>query len=155
MRTRARLRKEQERSRAAFARAATLHRVAESCALLRDVEHAAHLYELLLPYSGQLLFRMQVCLAAADRDLGNLAATMGRLDDAERHLLAAERLEEGFGAPPLVARTRLALARVFLQRHRPGDTGRAHTLLNQVVGAAATMGMAGVEREARAFLDAT
>jgi hypothetical protein len=49
-------------------------------------------------------------------DLGTLAATMGSFAEAERHLLAAERLEERFGAPPLVARTRLALARVLLQQ---------------------------------------
>lgn len=137
-----------------FTRSATLHRVAEVCALLRDAERAAHLYEMLLPYSGQLLitFRIATCLAAADRDLGVLAATMGRLDDAERHLLAAEKLEDGFGAPPLVARTRLALARVLLRRGGPGDSERARTLLNQVVDAATAMGMAGVEREARAML---
>jgi len=42
-----------------------------------------------------LTFRIQACLAAADRDLGVLAATMGRLDDAVRHLLAAERGRTG------------------------------------------------------------
>ncbi len=77
---------------------------------------------------------------------------MGRLADAERHLLAAEQLEERFGAPPLVARTRLALARVLLQRGGAADRERARGLLAQVVGAAAAMGMAGVERDARALL---
>jgi hypothetical protein len=42
------------------------------------------------PASLLIAFLLQSCLAAADRDLGALAATMGRLDDAERHLLAAE-----------------------------------------------------------------
>jgi class 3 adenylate cyclase len=136
-----------------FARSATLHRVAEACAVLGDVARAAQLYELLLPYSGQLLlFRMLACLAAADRDLGALAETMGRLDDAERHLVAAEQLEERFGAPPLVARTRLALARVLLQRGGAADRARACALLDQVVVAATAMGMAGVERDARALL---
>jgi len=133
---------------------ATLHRLAQTCVLLGDAERAALLYEILLPYSGQLLvaFLLQACLTAADRDLGALAATMGRLADAERHLLAAAQLEERFGAPPLVARTRLALARVLLQRGGAGDRERARELLDHVVGAAAAMGMAGVERDARALL---
>ena len=139
-----------------FTRSAVLHRLAETCVLLGDAARAARLYQLLLPYSGQLLiFSMQACLAAADRDLGMLAATMGRLDDAEHLLLAAEGLEDNFGAPPLVARTRLALARVLLQRGSSGDGEHARTLLNQVVDAATAMGMAGVEREARALLGTT
>jgi tetratricopeptide (TPR) repeat protein len=137
-----------------ISRPATLHRLAEACVSLGDSNHAAQLYEILLPYAGQLLiaFLLQACLAAADRDLGVLAATMGRLDDAERHLLAAEQLEDGFGAPPLAARTRLALARVLLQRAAPGDTDRARALLSSVVTATAAMGMAGVERAARELL---
>jgi class 3 adenylate cyclase/tetratricopeptide (TPR) repeat protein len=136
------------------ARPAILHRVAETCVLLGDAERAGQLYEMLLPYSRQLLisYTTMTCLAAADRDLGMLAATMGRLDDAERHLVAAEQLEDGFGAPPLVARTRLALARMLLQRGGRGDADRVRTLLDLVVGAAAAMGMAGVERDARSLI---
>ncbi|MBI1817267.1 MAG: hypothetical protein HYR72_20030 [Deltaproteobacteria bacterium] len=58
----------------------------------------------------------------------------------------------GDDAMQAVRRTRLALARVLLQRSGAGDRERARALLDQVVGAAAAMGMAGVERDARALL---
>ncbi|MGH7894406.1 MAG: ATP-binding protein, partial [Candidatus Binatia bacterium] len=38
-----------------FSRPATLHRLAETCTLLGDAERAAQLYDILLPYAGQLL----------------------------------------------------------------------------------------------------
>ena len=64
---------------------------AEACILLGDAEHAADVYERLLPYAGRpaTAGRAVTSYGAVDRHLGGLAALLGRRDDAVRHLRAA------------------------------------------------------------------
>jgi class 3 adenylate cyclase/tetratricopeptide (TPR) repeat protein len=125
---------------------ACLALLAETCSLLGDAEHVGCLNELLLPHSGQLVVGAwgAVCLGAADRYLGLVAALEGRLDDAERHLDAALALEDGVGAAPLSARTRCAYAAALFQRGGRGDRQRARRLLQDAADTAEALGAAGL-----------
>jgi tetratricopeptide (TPR) repeat protein len=86
--------------------------LAELTALFGDRERAERLYEALHPFSGTniVIGYAAGCFGSADRTLGVLAATLGRFDDAERHLRAALELNEAMGARPFVAWTKINLA---------------------------------------------
>ena len=64
---------------------------ADACVLLGADTHAAVVYERLLPYAGRpaTAGRAVTSYGAVDRHLGDLAALLGRRDDAARHLRAA------------------------------------------------------------------
>jgi hypothetical protein len=95
--------------------------LAEVVTGLGDVGRAEILYDLLEPYRGLLIVATQgaVCLGAADRYLGMLAATVGRFDEASALFCAAASLEERADAPRLAARTREWSARLL-----PADKNR-------------------------------
>lgn len=83
----------------------------EACALLRDSSAAATLYEQLAPFAGRhVIGHGEGSVGAVDRYLGLLAATLGRLDDAERHLSVAIEVNEGMGAKPWTALSQHDLA---------------------------------------------
>ena len=64
-------------------------------------------------------------LGSARLPLGLAAGTLGRLDDAVRHLRAAAEVNERAGVPPFTALARYHLARVLARRRRPGDRAEA------------------------------
>jgi tetratricopeptide (TPR) repeat protein len=132
---------------------AILSWLAEVCARLRDPNHAPDLYEQLLPHRGHLVtIGGPVCLGAADRFLGMLAATLGRLDDADAHYRTALELEDRMKARPLAARTRYWHARTLLARNAPGDRVHATELINAALATAEELGMAAVVAECRDLL---
>ena len=110
---------------------------------LAATDRAEVAYELLLPYAHlNAVGLAEGCVGAVSRPLGLLAMTLGRTDDAERHLRDALAMNLEMGALPWVAHTQHDLARVLLGRDAPGDRDRAEQLL---VGAASTceeLGMA-------------
>jgi DNA-binding SARP family transcriptional activator/tetratricopeptide (TPR) repeat protein len=113
-----------------------------ACALLGDRSGAAMLGELLLPYEGcHLTAGAMVYLGAGDHHLGILAATAGRFDDAERHLLAALAAHRRLGAPPWVALTTQVYAGMLRGRGQPGDHHRADSLDATAREHAAALGM--------------
>lgn len=69
---------------------------------LQDRERAALLYDILLPYADRqvVLPILVLCLGSASRALGQLAATLGRWEDAERHFEYAVAFDERIGATP-------------------------------------------------------
>ncbi len=73
---------------------------------LGDLARAALLYDLLLPYDGQLVYPGLVVFDSVGGTLGMLAAALGREEAAAKHLAHAERLAEAIDAPLLLARTR-------------------------------------------------
>jgi tetratricopeptide (TPR) repeat protein len=117
--------------------------LADVCAFLDEARVAAELYELLAPYAGQNILGLEgwLCLGAADRALGVLAATMRDWDAAEAHFEAAVALHEEIGARPWQARTQLAYAQMLLARHGPQDVDRARTLLARALDTARELGM--------------
>ena len=92
-------------------RSGRLWGLAECAHATGDRDAARHLYDLLLPYNGQLLlYWLDFIPASAAFILGRLAATLGEDEQARAHYRAALALEEQAGAEPLAARTRHALA---------------------------------------------
>jgi tetratricopeptide (TPR) repeat protein len=115
----------------------------EACAPLGDVSAAATLYEQLAPFAGRhAAGHPEGSVGAVDRYLGLLAATVGRLDDAERHLSAAVDINEGMGARPWTAHSQHDLAQVLWRRDAPGDRARAVDLDKTARATAVELGMA-------------
>jgi class 3 adenylate cyclase/DNA polymerase III delta prime subunit len=114
---------------------------------------APRLYELLLPYA-----ELQVTAGAAASSrgpghygLGQLAQTLGRLDDAVRHHERALELSHAWKVRPFVAVVSLELAEVLLERGAEGDHERALQLLNDGMDAARDMGSAHFVEQALAL----
>src|SRR6185436_9696340 len=103
----------------------------EACALLEDARLAPRFYELLLPRDGLCILggRGVYFRGAVARYLGLLAATLGRPDDAVRHLESALETNVRAQAPPWIARTLLELARALATRGHAGDNDRAADLV--------------------------
>lgn len=117
--------------------------LARTAARLGDREHAQVLYELLLPYGHRCLVAAPgaYCSGSLLRELGILAATLERFDDAERHLRHALDVNISMRAPALVAQTRFDLASMLVARARPGDREAALELVDQIRPAAREMAM--------------
>ena len=123
---------------------------AEACALLGDERLAPRFYELLLPRDGLCILggRGVYFRGAVARYLGLLAATMGRADDAVRHLEDALETNTRAQAPPWIARSLLDLARALLARGRPGDELRAVDQLQRAELLARNLGMRSLAAQA-------
>lgn len=116
-----------------------------------DREAAAQAYRLLLPFAELFVCGgagVVAVLGSAQLPLGQAAATLGRLDDAVRHLRAAVDANERAGMPPLTASARYWLARVLARRRRAGDRAEAAALAASVAATAGTLGMAPLHRDA-------
>jgi DNA-binding SARP family transcriptional activator len=81
---------------------ASMAGLAQGAALLRDTARAAELYDRLLPYRGRavLVGRAALCLGPVEMQLGILAGTLGRREQADRHFDAAAAWAERVGARP-------------------------------------------------------
>lgn len=129
--------------------------MAEACAALADGARAKTLYELALPFTERYVFvgYGAICGGSIAHYLGLLAATMGRLDDAESHFADAMERNARIGGTVWLARTRVDFARALLDRGRPGDRERAGTLLEQALAAASELGLAAVGRKGASVLE--
>jgi DNA-binding CsgD family transcriptional regulator len=78
--------------------------------------------------------------------LGVAAATIGRHDEAVRHLRAAVEINERAGLPPVTASATYHLAKVLARRARPGDREEAAALAITAAAAAGQLGMAPLRR---------
>jgi predicted ATPase len=130
--------------------------LADPCAVLRDVERADVLYRLLLPHAKRNVVVVNAAVnGSVERYLGQLAATLGRYEDAVRHFEAAIAFDRGLGARPLQARVQVDYARMLLERLAPGDRERALRLANEALAIAHELGMKLVtERALAAKLEA-
>jgi class 3 adenylate cyclase/tetratricopeptide (TPR) repeat protein len=129
----------------------------EAIALIGDADRAAGVYEQLLPYEGLLIVvaRAAGCNGPVDRVLGLLAQTIGRTDDAERHLRNAVEIATRMGDRPGMALCGLALAEMLLARDQSNDRELAQEMLSTVLGTAREMGARWiVDRALRDRLDA-
>jgi class 3 adenylate cyclase len=136
---------------------AAMSLLGEAIALIGDADRAERAYDELLPYEGLIIVvaRAVGCNGPIDRVLGLLAQTMGRLDDAERHLGNAVEISTGMGDKPGMALCGLALAEVLLARDDARDKDLAFELLTDVLGTAREMGARWiVDRALRDRLDA-
>ena len=116
--------------------------LAEVCAHLEDRSRAATLYELLLPYGNcNLLNWVEVCAGSASRQLGLLATTMSRWDDAARHFDNAIEMDTRTGARPWLAHTQIDFARMLTARGAAGDRDQARRLVTQACAIYRELGM--------------
>jgi class 3 adenylate cyclase len=123
---------------------------AEACGQLGDARAASALHRLLAPWREQIAFNSATTWGAVERHVGNMERVLGRLDLAEDCLTRAAELCERIGAPIWLARTRVDLARVLLDRG--GAAAQADTLLRQALGTAADLGCDGIARHAAELL---
>ena len=124
-------------------------------ARLHEPAAADRLYRALLPYRTQIIVAAMphpvVCFGSASFYLGLLATVTARWAEAGDQFEAAIAVHERLGAGPLLARTRLAYARMLLARDRLADRRGAGQLLEQALAAADVLGMAAVTGEALAL----
>ncbi len=120
---------------------------AEVCSRLRVLDRAGEFYELLAPLSGQFVAGGSIVSGSIDSALGQLAATIGRYEQAEEHFAAAAEFEERLGAPLFLARTHVGWASALIARGRPEDLDRAQHMLEQAEEAAGRLGAEGITRE--------
>jgi DNA-binding CsgD family transcriptional regulator len=117
-----------------------------------DRETAAQMYRLLLPHADLFVCSgagVIMILGSVRYPLGIAAATMGRLDDAVRHLRAALGSAERAGMPPAIAQATYQLARVLARRTRPGDRDEAAALAVTAATLADRLGMRPLQRQAQ------
>jgi tetratricopeptide (TPR) repeat protein len=101
-------------------------------AALGDPADAAAVYTALLPSAGRWASIMPLSLGSVDRVLGELATTIGRLDDAEGHFSAAIAAHDAAPTPGYAARSRLGLMRVLMLRDPKGNADAVADLAGQV-----------------------
>ena len=107
--------------------------LAETCSFLDDRGRAEKLYTLLSPYADRVAVSVpDVCTGSVERYLGILATTLGRFDDAARHLEAAGERNAAMGARPWLAHTQHDHARALIARGGPQDGAKASDLLAAV-----------------------
>jgi class 3 adenylate cyclase len=130
--------------------AISLTLLSEAAVFLGDIPRSRRLYELLLPFDGLNVIagRGAASYGPVARILGLLAATDGRLDQAERHFTEALALTEGMGDRPFTARARFELAQMLLARDAEGDRERALELLAATLDSAQEIGMVRLVQEA-------
>ncbi len=120
---------------------------ADSCSRLDLADRADELYELLVPFSGQIAITGAYLAGSFDWALGSLARVLERLEQAERHFAAAAEIEERLGAPLLLARTRASWAQALIARGGSEDVDRAQPMLEQADEVAGRLGGGLVTRE--------
>ncbi len=127
----------------------------EVAAALDDGPRAAHLYAMLLPLADETITQGtgNFCLGSAEHWLGVLAALLDRWAEATAHFEAAGEMNARMRARPFVARTQYAYARMLLARGDAGDQDKARGLLTEAAATAEELGMATLQRDARAGLD--
>ena len=102
---------------------AALALLAELCADIGDAERAALLYDLLLPFEGQMVTTSAVYFrGAVSQYLGRLAMTVEHWDTAAQHFAAALALTERAGARPWSAWTEYDQALLWLRRVRAANS---------------------------------
>jgi tetratricopeptide (TPR) repeat protein len=110
-----------------------------TCAFLGDMDAAERLYDILLPFEDLYVQApIEAVFGAVARGLGELAATAGRVDDAERHFQAAIETESRMRARPWLAHAQHDLAELLAAR---GDRERAQGLAHEALASYRELGM--------------
>ncbi|MDH3451813.1 MAG: AAA family ATPase, partial [Gammaproteobacteria bacterium] len=120
---------------------ASLAFLSEGVYALEDEARASELYQLLLPFAGQMIVHpTAVCYGPADLYLGMLATTMNRRDDAIAHFDAARQLCEFAGTAPWSVHVDLRQGQALLK----ADPAAAKVLLDRCRKRAESLEMAAV-----------
>lgn len=122
---------------------AWLRLLVEPVHLLGDRDLAGRIYPALLSHADRFfnLGPLGPCFEPPySRQLGLMAQTLGRLDDAVAHLAHAEEETTRVEMRSHLARLRYELAGVLLERRAPGDLDRATTMLGLAAALAEELG---------------
>lgn len=107
---------------------------------------AEALYDKMLPYKHLFATSFITVSGSLQQGLGQLAATMGRLDVAVDHLRSGVEANETARAVYWAAQTQLDLADALERRNQPGDAEEREQLTKEALKSAKTHGFAGLER---------
>ncbi len=126
--------------------------LSEVCCDLDASEEAQILYGFLLPYQelAVVVGNASVCLGATSRFLGQLATSLGRWDDAERHFKHALQLNSRMSAPTWLAHTQFHYSQMLFQRGSPQDVEPANELMNSALRIADELAMRGLDSRIKA-----
>jgi tetratricopeptide (TPR) repeat protein len=104
--------------------------LAEVCSSLADLERAKILYEILLPERSHfaIIGFSTGFFGSVEERLGQLALTLGRLQDAADHFERAIFAHEQIDAKPWVARAQYHYANMLLHRQKHNDIAAASSL---------------------------
>ena len=128
--------------------AASITFLVEVCATLGDRDRAEVLYRLLSPSATYAVVAGEwASFGAGSRFLGQLAATMGRWQEAESHFDQALAMNARMGAKPWLAHTQFQYAHMLLERSKggAGDIERARIFLDESQTIARQLGMRSLE----------
>ena len=89
------------------------------------------------------------CYCSTELYLGRVAATLGRLDEAEARLRRAVAVNDAAGSPSFAAISMLRLGGVLAER---GDAAGAREVLTETVARAEALAMPALAAEAAAAL---
>jgi hypothetical protein len=116
--------------------------LAHAAARLGERQHAASLYELLLPYAERVAISYpEISLGPISRFLGMLATAMGQWGDAERHVRDSLELSACIGARASLAHSHAEYAAMLLERDEPSATDKAWSRLDQALAIYRELGM--------------
>jgi tetratricopeptide (TPR) repeat protein len=121
----------------------TLFCIVEAADRLGDPASAEAAYKALCPFAGlPVMASLAVmCFGSAEGALGLAARTLGRLDDAVRHLERAIEADRRLGNRPMLAIARGNLGATLLLRRQGDDAARGTSLLEEAVAALRGMGL--------------
>lgn len=127
--------------------------LAEAVFNLDDEDRAATLYDLLAPYRDRFCVvpPCVVCYGPVARNLGQLATTLKRFEDAAREFEMAIEMSGDVGAPSWAAHSQADYARMLLMRDAPGDRHKALELLSAALDTARELKMVGLTEQALAL----
>ncbi|MDQ4132894.1 MAG: AAA family ATPase [Actinomycetota bacterium] len=129
--------------------------VADASWLVGDAQWAEMTYERLRRWPNRhvVMGGAPYSLGASDRYLGQLAALLGRFEEAETHFGAAHRRHEMLGAPEWEAHGRLDHARMLLSRSGEADVDRARALASAARDTYRALSLPSHEERAAALLE--
>ena len=127
--------------------------LAEAACEIGDRAAATVLYSLLAPHARlfPVVARGVACYGSAEYFAGRLAATLGRLDEAEARLCHAIRVNDSVGGAPAAALALASLGDVLAAR---GSYAHARDALHEAAAQARALDMPVLAARARDALDA-
>jgi len=111
------------------------------CAYLGDERRAQIIYDMLRGYSDRWIATVVTSLGPMTRVLGKLAATLGRVDEAEVYFEEALEQTLAVPAPLFHAETCYDLAGLLIKRDAQGDSDRAKELLTTALATSDDLGL--------------
>lgn len=120
--------------------------------LVHDEHAATAIYELMRPWSGQVLTTGAHMFGACDHWLGALATVTGDFDAAEEHLTSARALHARLQAPVWSLRTQLARSVLLERRGHTAEPEEARLLAYEVHTMATRLRCDGLARRATTLL---